>query len=88
MRKNFITPPLQMSPQNGRGFNAWWPMPYKKKAVLEVENQGDEGYAHYFYIDYETYPSVDTVADQTYFYVQPRSERNTQGWAYEEGLTA
>jgi hypothetical protein len=63
MRKNFITAPLQMSPQNGRGFNAWWPMPYKKKAVLEVENQGDEGYAHYFYIAYETYPSVDAVAD-------------------------
>ncbi len=70
MRKNFITAPLQMSPQNGRGFNALWPMPYKKKAVLEVENQGDEGYAHYFYIAYETYPSVDAVADQTYFHVQ------------------
>jgi hypothetical protein len=31
--------------------------------VIEVENQGDEGYAHYFYIDYEPYPSVDAVAD-------------------------
>jgi len=52
-----------MSPQNGKGFNAWWPMPYKTKAVIEVENQGAEGYSHYFYIDYEPYPSVDAVAD-------------------------
>ena len=88
MRKNFITAPLQMSPQNGKGFNAWWPMPFKKKAVIEVENQGAEGYSHYFYIDYESYPSVDAVANQTYFHVQWHSERNTQGWAYEEGLTA
>lgn len=63
-------------------------MSYKKKAVIEVENQGDEGYAHYFYIDYEPYTSVDAVANQTYFHVQWHSERNTQGWAYEEGLTS
>lgn len=24
MRKNFVTLPLQMSPQNGKGFNSWW----------------------------------------------------------------
>ena len=86
MRKDFITAPLQMSPQDGKGFNSWWPMPFREKAVLEVENQGDEGYNHYFYIDYETYPTVEAVADQAYFHVQWRREANTRGWAYEEGL--
>ena len=86
MRKNFITVPLQMSPQNGAGFNSWWPMPFKKKAIIEVENQGTDEYAHYFYIDYEMYPSVEPVADQAYFHVQWRREADTKGWAHEESL--
>ncbi|MDE2728390.1 MAG: DUF2961 domain-containing protein, partial [Gemmatimonadota bacterium] len=86
MRKDFITAPLQMSPQDGKGFNAWWPMPFREKAVVEVENQGDEGYFHYFYIDCEAYPTVDAVADQAYFHVQWRREADTKGWAFEEGL--
>jgi len=86
MRKNFVTAPMQMSPQNGMGFNCWWPMPFKKKAVVEVENQGGEGYWHYFYVDYEAYPSAEDVADQAYFHVQWRRECNTRGWAFEEQL--
>ena len=86
MRKDFITAPLQMSPQDGKGFNSWWPMPFREKAIIEIENQGDEGYFHYFYIDYETYPTVDAVADQAYFHVQWRREADTEGWAFEEGL--
>lgn len=86
MRKNFITVPLQMSPQEGKAFNSWWPMPFKKKAIIEVENQGEEAYAHYFYIDYEKYPSVESVEGLAYFHVQWRREDNTRGWAYEEGL--
>lgn len=85
MRKNFISMPLQMSPQGGKGFNSWWPMPFKRRAVVEVENQGDEAYTHYFYIDYEKYRPKD-VEDQAYFHVQWRREANTQGWALEEGL--
>ena len=86
MRKNFVTVPLQMSPQNGKGFNSWWPMPFSSKAVIEVENQGEEGYAQYFYIDYEKYPSADAVKGLAYFHVQWRREDNTRGWAFEEKL--
>jgi len=85
MRKNFVTLPLQMSPQNGKGFNSWWPMPFKKRAVIEVENQGTEPYNHYFYIDYELYPSPEHVRDMAYFHVQWRREADTKGWAFEEG---
>ena len=86
MRKNFVTLPLQMSPQNGTAFNSWWPMPFKSNAIIEVENQGKEPYIHYFYIDYELYPEVEAVADLAYFHVQWRREANTRGWAFEEGL--
>ncbi|MGQ9455747.1 MAG: glycoside hydrolase family 172 protein [Armatimonadota bacterium] len=85
MRKNFITLPLQMSPQNGKGFNCWWPMPFKSRAIVEVENQGTEPYSHYFYIDCELYPSVEAVEGLAYFHVQWRREADTKGWAFEEG---
>lgn len=86
MRKNFITLPLQMSPQNGKGFNSWWSMPFKEKAIVEVENQGTEPYVHYFYVDYEKYPDVSAVADHAYFHVQWRREADTKGWAFEDKL--
>ena len=86
MRKNFISLPLQMSPQEGKGFNSWWPMPFTNKAVIEVENQGDEAYWHYFYVDYEKYARADAVANLAYFHTQWRREFNTRGWAFEESL--
>lgn len=86
MRKNFVSVPLQMSPQEGKGFNCYWPMPFASKAVIEVENQGDDAYYHYFYIDYEKYPSAEAVQDLAYFHVQWRREADTLGWAHEEKL--
>jgi len=87
VRKNFVSLPLQMSPQEGKGFNSWWSMPFKTKALVEVENQGEADYWHYFYIDYERYESVDAVKDLAYFHVQWQRENNTHGWAYEEGIS-
>ena len=87
MRKNFITLPLQMSPENGKGFNSWWPMPFREKAVVEVENQGAEKYYHYFYVDYESYPDRKAVADLAYFHAQWRREADTRGWAVEEKMS-
>jgi hypothetical protein len=86
IRKNFVTLPLQMSPQDGKGFNSWWPMPFKRKAIIEVENQGEEAYWHYFYIDYEKYESLEAVKDLAYFHVQWRREPDTNGWAFRERL--
>lgn len=57
---NFISAPLQMSPENGKGFNCWWPMPYSDGAKLTIENQGNqEVTAFYFYIDYEEWKNSD-----------------------------
>jgi hypothetical protein len=87
IRKNFVTLPLQMSPQEGKGFNCWWPMPFGKRATIEVANQGEEGYSHYFYIDYEKYGSIKEVGDLAYFHVQWHREADTNGWGYEGGLS-
>lgn len=87
IRRNFVSLPLQMSPQDGKGFNSWWPMPFRKHATIEVENQGEEAYRHYFYIDYEKYDSEEEVDGLAYFHVQWRREADTKGWAFESGLS-
>ncbi len=85
-RKNFVTAPLQMSPAGGTGFNSWWPMPFRKGARIEVENQGDQAYTNYFYIDYEKYADPSALAGQGYFHCQWKREPDTRGWAHEEGI--
>ena len=51
--KNFASLPLQMSPEDGRAFNCWFPMPFAGRARLEVTNETQADYILYFYIDYE-----------------------------------
>jgi len=80
--KNFVSLPLQMSPQDGRGLNCWWPMPFDC-ARIEVENQGEAKCSLYFYIDYEEYKvrHADGVAR---FHAQWHREAETEGWLTEK----
>lgn len=59
MRRNFSSLPLQMSPQDGRGFNCWFPMPFAAGARFELENQGTSARIFYFYVDYEEHAAAD-----------------------------
>ncbi len=83
IRKNFVTAVLQMSPEDGRGFNSYWPMPFRSGARVEVENQSDEKFSLYFYIDYEAYELPTPLDGQGYLHVQWRRENPTQGWGEE-----
>jgi hypothetical protein len=47
-----------MSPQDGKGLNCWFPMPFAKGARFEIENQGDKLLIFYFYIDYEEHTEI------------------------------
>ncbi|UCE85883.1 MAG: DUF2961 domain-containing protein [Deltaproteobacteria bacterium] len=60
LRRNFASLPLQMSPQDGKGMNCWFPMPFAAGARFEVENQGESTLIFYYYIDYEAYRALDT----------------------------
>ena len=59
MMVDFWSLPLTMSPRDGRGFNCFFPMPFAESARIEVTNEGERRLVLYFYVDYETYPSVD-----------------------------
>ncbi|MFW6119855.1 MAG: glycoside hydrolase family 172 protein [Petrotogales bacterium] len=55
--ENFSSLPFQMSPEDGRGFNCFFPMPFKKGARIEIENENySQELVAYYYIDYELWP--------------------------------
>jgi hypothetical protein len=59
-------------------FNFWLPMPFQKRARIELINDGDGIEVIYFYVDYEEY---DTLPDDLlYFHAHFRRECPTQGW--------
>jgi len=76
--KNFVSLPLSMGPQDGRGFNCWFPMPFSQGAQIEVVNETNLPYTLYFYIDYEEYDTLE--GDYGRFHAQWRRENPTVGW--------
>lgn len=74
MTKNFSSVPLQMSPQNGRAFNSWWPMPYRKKLKITVTSLCKNLLNLYFYVDYEIPKEIDK--DALYFHAQYKQNEN------------
>uniref|UniRef100_A0A7C3MJR8 DUF2961 domain-containing protein n=1 Tax=Dictyoglomus thermophilum TaxID=14 RepID=A0A7C3MJR8_DICTH len=71
--ENFVSLPIQMSPENGKGFNLWFPMPFKKRAVISIENQNfSQDLTVYYYIDYELWPEFPE--NTLYFHSQWRRE--------------
>ena len=81
---NYVSAPLQMSPQDGKGFNCWWPMPYGDGARITVENQGEEECAaFYYYVDYEEHDDPDSEAGR--FHATWHRENPTDG-VPEEGM--
>ena len=85
LRRNFVSLPLQMSPQDGRGFNCWIPMPFADGARFELENQGSSHRVFFFYIDYEEHAALD--ADLGRFHAWWNRQNPTAGTAREDGFT-
>ncbi len=81
LRRNFTSLPLQMSPEDGRGFNCWWPMPFDA-ARVEIHNECAVPVNVYFYIDYEEYPTGST--DMARFHAQWHRETATEGFLTEK----
>lgn len=53
--KNYVSAPLQMSPEDGRALNCFFPMPFGNRARIEIESNADEPIKFYFYVNYELY---------------------------------
>lgn len=85
LRRNFISAPLQMSPEDGRGFNCWWPMPFDS-ARIEVQSECVAPINLYFYVDWEEYPQplIQGGEKPARFHAQWRRENPTKGWLTEK----
>lgn len=72
----FASLPLQMSPQDGRSFNCWFPMPFADGARIEVSSEcSDHESILYFHIDYEQHARLPD--DILRFHAQWRCEHPT-----------
>lgn len=78
---NFVSAPLQMSPQDGKGFNCWFPMPFES-ARIEILNECAETMTVYFYFDYEEYDALPEGLLR--FHAQWRRENPTKGTHTED----
>lgn len=64
-------------------FNCYLPMPFNKRARIEVENQGENPYLQYFYVDYELLPEPFDPSETLYFHAHWKRRNPTDGWAPE-----
>ncbi|MBM4243009.1 MAG: DUF2961 domain-containing protein [Deltaproteobacteria bacterium] len=85
LRRNFTSLPLQMSPQEGRGFNCWFPMPFEAGARFEIENQGTQTRFFYFHVDWEEHRAIAPNLGR--FHAWWNRVPRTAGTALEDGYS-
>ncbi|MFC7405872.1 glycoside hydrolase family 172 protein [Georgenia alba] len=57
---NFASLPLQMSPQDGKGFNSFFHMPFTTRARFELTSECEEEVMwFYYYIDYDAFDALE-----------------------------
>ena len=64
----------------GCALNAYVPMPFKERALVELVNQSKETHRQYFYVDYESGPRS---GDAGYFHAEFRRQNPFGGWGHE-----
>ena len=66
----------------GCALNSYAPMPFRKRAVVELINESDQVHGQYFYVDYETLPEPPGE-DAGYFHAEFRRTNPFGGWGHE-----
>ncbi len=82
---NFASLPLQMMPQDGKGMNCFFPMPFRRAARVEVLNESDVELEHlFYYVDWEQHDAIDP--EEGYFHACFQRENPTVGVS-DEGMS-
>jgi ribosomal protein L24E len=66
--------------EQGVALNCYVPMPFRKRALVELVNEGTRKQSQYFYVDYETFPNEADLADLGYFHAEFRRAFPFGGW--------
>jgi hypothetical protein len=67
---------LAVTVNPGSAFNCYWPMPFRKKCKITMENIGEEKMRLYYQVDYTL---TDVPTDAAYFHAQFRRSNPTKG---------
>lgn len=57
--RNFASLPLQMSPQDGKAFNCYFPMPFEKGMRFTITSECEHEVLFYYYLDYEAHDRLE-----------------------------
>jgi hypothetical protein len=75
---NFVSAPLQMSPQDGKGFNCWFHMPFASRAKVEIISELTAAPVFfYYYVDYELFDGAQDGLG--YFHASYNRQHPTDG---------
>jgi hypothetical protein len=75
---NFVSAPLQMSPEDGRSFNCFFHMPFANGARFEVTSELEHDSVYfYYYVDYEQLSGLEDGLGR--FHAQWQGESPTVG---------
>jgi hypothetical protein len=75
---NFVSTPLQMSPEGGKAFNSFFHLPFASGARIEVASELEhERVFFYYYVDYEEFDDLEEGLGR--FHAQWRRENPTDG---------
>jgi hypothetical protein len=66
----------------GCALNCYLPMPFRKRAKIELINESDEPHRQYFYVDYEVCEEPHS-GDTGYLHTEFRRENPFGGWGHE-----
>ena len=76
--------PLAAGPREGRAMVSYFPMPFRSRARIEIENDTGRAIdAFYYYVDYEQFPAGSLPADTPYFHAWYNHEL-TEAQSYGE----
>ncbi|GAB3267499.1 glycoside hydrolase family 172 protein [Arthrobacter pigmenti] len=82
---NFVSAPLQMSPEDGKGFTSWFHMPFAERARFELLSECQQADIWvYYHIDYDEFDALEDGLGR--FHAQWRRSNPTPGIS-DEGMT-
>ncbi|MBJ3786041.1 glycoside hydrolase family 172 protein [Devosia sediminis] len=70
---NYASLPMQASPQDGKAFNCYFPMPFASGMKITITNEAEHNLLFYYYVDLELHDALED--DMGRFHAQYRQDR-------------
>jgi hypothetical protein len=71
--RNFASLPIQASPEDGKAFNCYFPMPFASHMKITITNEAEHNLLFYYYVDLELHDRLEDGMGR--FHAQYRQDR-------------